>query len=160
MSNSRFSTPKSSSSSSSLSPPSSSSFSLPSSDEDYFLYQKFTCILVEGSRMALEWYVFNISGNVEHNQAPPSPGPSPFLQVIFHHFTIHSHQQQYIKPVVIVPSGRKCSILGSNNTLYHIASHRFCASRRDNLVSRFDLTNTKKSRQKFLPPIPNELSWQ
>ena len=92
MSNSRFSTPKSSSSSSSLSPPSSSSFSLPSSDEDYFLYQKFTCILVEGSRMALEWYVFNISGNVEHNQAPPSPGPSPFLQVIFHHFTIHSHQ--------------------------------------------------------------------
>ena len=49
----------------------------------------------------------------------------------------------------------KCSVLGSNNTLYHIAGHSFCASGRDDLVSRFDLTNTKKSRQEFLPPMPN-----
>ena len=145
MSNSRFSTPKSSSSSS-------STFSLPLSDEDSLPYQKFACILVQGSHMALEWYVFNISNDVEHNQAPPPPGPSPFLQAIFHP---NSHQQPHIKPAKIVPSGMKCSVLGSNNTLYHIAGHSFCASGRDDLVSRFDLTNTKKSRQEFLPPMPN-----
>ncbi|KAK9989184.1 hypothetical protein SO802_029423 [Lithocarpus litseifolius] len=157
MSNSRFSTPKSSSSSSS-SLPSSSSFSLPSSDEDSLPYQKFAYILVEGSRMALEWYVFNISNDVEHNQAPLPPGPSPFLQAIFHPFIVNSHQQQHIKPTVIVHSGRKCSILGSNNNLYHIASHHFFDSGCDDLVSRFDLTNTKKSRQEFLPPMPNGVS--
>ena len=102
MSNSRLSTLKSSSSSSSSSPPSSSTFSLPSSDEDSLPYQKFACILVQGSHMALEWYVFNTSNDVEHNQAPPSSGPSPFLQAIFH---LNSHQQLHIKPVVIVPSG-------------------------------------------------------
>ena len=95
MSNSSFSTPKSSSSSS-------STFSLPLSDEDSLPYQKFACILVQGSHMALEWYVFNISNDVEHNQAPPSSGLSPFLQAIFH---LNSHQQLHIKPVVIVPSG-------------------------------------------------------
>ena len=105
--------------------------------------------------MALEWYVFNISDDVEHNQAPPPPGPSPSLHAIFHPFTVNSHQQQHIKPAVIVPLGRKCSVLGSNNTLYHIASHRFCASRRDDLVSCFDLTNTKKFRQGFLHPMHN-----
>ena len=52
----------------------------------------------------------------------------------------------------------KCSVLGSNNTLYHIVGHSFCASGRDDLVSRFDLTNTKKSRQEFLPPMPNGVS--
>ena len=41
--------------------------------------------------MALEWYVFNISDDVEHNQAPPPPGPSPSLQAIFHPFTVNSH---------------------------------------------------------------------
>ena len=82
MSNSSFSTPKSSSSSS-------STFSLPLSDEDSLPYQKFACILVQGSHMALEWYAFNISNDVEHNQAPPPPGPSPFLQAIFHP---NSHQ--------------------------------------------------------------------
>ena len=102
--------------------------------------------------MVLEWYVFNISGNVEHNQAPPSPGPSPFLQAVFHP---NFHQQPQIKPAVMVPPGMKCSVLGSNNTLYHIASRSFCAYGRDDLVSRFDLTNTKKSRQEFLPPMPN-----
>ena len=56
---------------------------------------------------------------------------------------------------MIVPPGMKCSVLGSNNTLYHIASRSFCASGRDNLVSCFDITNTKKSRQEFLPPMPN-----
>ena len=56
---------------------------------------------------------------------------------------------------MIVPSGRKCSVLGSNNTLYHIAGHRLCASGCDDLVSRFDPTNTKNSRQEFLPPMPN-----
>ena len=135
----------------------SSTFSLPSSDEDSLPYQKFACILVRGSRMALEWYVFNISDNVKHNQAPP-PGPSPFLQAIFHPFSVNSHQQQHIKPAVIVPSGRKCSVLGSNNTLYHIPGHHLCVSERDDLVSRFDLTNTKKSRQEFLPPMPNGVS--
>ncbi|KAF3968609.1 hypothetical protein CMV_007520 [Castanea mollissima] len=56
MSNSRFSTPKSrSSSASSSSPPSSSTFSLPLRDEDSLPYQKFGCILIEGSCMALEW---------------------------------------------------------------------------------------------------------
>ncbi|XP_030940387.1 uncharacterized protein LOC115965333 [Quercus lobata] len=158
MSNSKFSTTKSSPSLFSSSPPSSSTFSLPSSDEDSLPYQKFACILVRGSRMALEWYVFNISDDVEHNQAPPPPGPSPFLQAIFHPFSVNSHQQQHIKPAVIVPSGRKCSVLGSNNTLYHIPGHHLCASGRDDLVSRFDLTNTKKSRQEFLPPMPNGVS--
>ena len=151
MSNFGFSTPKSSSSSSSSSPPFSSTFSLPSSD-DSFPYQKFACILVQGSRMALEWYVFNISDDVVHNQAPPPPGPSPFLQAVFHP---NFHQQPQIKPAVIVPPGMKCYVLGSNNTLYHIAGRNFCASGRDDLVSRFDLTNIKKSRQEFLPPMPN-----
>ncbi|XP_065631081.1 uncharacterized protein LOC112018956 [Quercus suber] len=155
MSNSRFSTPKSSSSSSSFlsSPPSSSMFSLPSSDEDSLPFQKFACILVQGRvgleqgyRMGLEWYVFNISDDVEHNQAPPPPGPSPFLQAIFHP---NSHEQQHIKPAVIGPSERNCCVLGSNNTLY--------VSGRDDLVSCFDLTNTKKSRQEFLPPMPNDV---
>nr|POE77298.1 hypothetical protein CFP56_45200 [Quercus suber] len=155
MSNTRFSTPKSPSSLSSSSPPSSSTFSLPSCDEDSLPCQKFACILVRGSRMALEWYVFNISDDIDHNQAPPPPGPSPFLQAIFHP---NSHQQQHIKPAVIVPSGRKCSVLGSNNTLYHIPGHGLCASGRDDLVSHFDLTNTKKSRQEFLPPMPNGVS--
>ncbi|KAF3968608.1 hypothetical protein CMV_007519 [Castanea mollissima] len=77
---------------------------------------------------------------------------------ILHPFTINSHQQQHIKPTVIVPSGRKCSVLGSNNTLYHIAGRRLCASGRNDLASRFDLTNTKKSRQEFLPPMPNGVS--
>ena len=42
--------------------------------------------------MALEWYVFNISDDVEHNQALSPPGSSPFLQAIFHPFTTKSHQ--------------------------------------------------------------------
>ena len=85
-------------------------------------------------------------------KAPPPPGPSPFLQAVFHP---NFHQQPQIKPAVIVPPGMKCSVLGSNNTLYHIASRSFCASGRDNLVSCFDITNTKKSRQEFLPSMPN-----
>ena len=109
--------------------------------------------------MALERCVFNISDDVEHNQAPPPPlSPSPSLQAIFHPFIVNSHQQQHIKPAVIVPSGRKCSVLGSNNTLYHIAGHRFCASGCDDLVSCFDLTNTKKIRQEFLHPMHNGVS--
>ena len=59
---------------------------------------------------------------------------------------------------MIVPLGRKCSVLGSNNTLYHIVGHHLCASTRDDLVSRYDLTNIKKSRQEFLHPMPNDVS--
>ena len=67
-----------------------------SSAHALFLGNKFYCL--GGYQENKPWAM----NDVEHNQAPPSSGPSSFLQVIFH---LNSHQQLHIKPVVIVPLG-------------------------------------------------------